>query len=202
MVSSLDGAAAAGGLSGSIGGAGDRLMFGAIRRLADTIVVGAGTARAERYRMPPTGVRLIMVSRSLDLPDDLPALVTGREGGARPVIIAPSAAPADRAARLSVSAEVILVEDDPSPAAIISVAADLGAEVISCEGGPSLLAQFDEADLIDEWFVTIGNCVLSGAAPRILSGGAPSRRDLELVGLVEDDSTVFLRYLTTRDRLE
>ena len=66
---------------------------------------------------------------------------------------------------------------------------------ISCEGGPSLLAQFDEADLIDEWCVTIGQCVLSGLAGRILVGRPEQRHDLDLTSVLEHEGTLFLRYL-------
>src|SRR5207237_703238 len=49
MISSLDGAIAVNGRSGLLGGAGDRQVFHVLRSLADVILVGAGTARAERY---------------------------------------------------------------------------------------------------------------------------------------------------------
>src|SRR3954452_15153851 len=49
MISSLDGAIAVNGRSGLLGGPGDRQVFHALRSLADVILVGAGTARAEGY---------------------------------------------------------------------------------------------------------------------------------------------------------
>src|SRR5680860_874864 len=50
FVSTLDGAAyAADGLSGSLGGPADTRVFELLRSLADVIIVGAGTARAEGY---------------------------------------------------------------------------------------------------------------------------------------------------------
>jgi len=195
MVTSLDGAASAQGRSGSIGGPGDKALFGAIRRVADAIVVGAGTARTENYRMPAEPKLLVIVSRSLDLADDLPALVTGRETGRKPIVVAPRSAPADRIARLATSAELVLVDGDPTPTDAVEAAADRGARVISCEGGPSLLAQFVEDDLIDEWCVTVGHCVLSGTAARILAGRPEQRRDVVLTSVLEHEGTLFLRYL-------
>src|SRR5262245_36804108 len=56
MVTSLDGAVAIDGRSGALGGPGDHLVFHALRSLADVILVGAATVRAERYgpvRLPP-----------------------------------------------------------------------------------------------------------------------------------------------------
>ncbi len=50
MIASVDGAVALDGRSGGLSGAADRLVFTVLRSLADVIVVGAGTARAELYR--------------------------------------------------------------------------------------------------------------------------------------------------------
>ena len=51
FVSTLDGAATgADGRSGSINTGADREVFALLRALADVVVVGAGTARAEGYR--------------------------------------------------------------------------------------------------------------------------------------------------------
>lgn len=49
MISSVDGAASHAGRSGALGGQGDKGVFAVLRCLADVILVGAGTMRAERY---------------------------------------------------------------------------------------------------------------------------------------------------------
>src|SRR5690606_14940003 len=49
FVSSVDGAATHNGLSAGLGSPADRRVFDLLRRLADVIVVGAGTVRAEGY---------------------------------------------------------------------------------------------------------------------------------------------------------
>src|SRR3954453_308997 len=49
MIASLDGGATADGKSGSLGGSADRAIFVQLRQLADVILVGAGTVRAENY---------------------------------------------------------------------------------------------------------------------------------------------------------
>src|ERR1700683_4935867 len=49
MIASVDGAVSVDGRSGGLSGAADRLVFKVLRSLADVIVVGAGTARAEHY---------------------------------------------------------------------------------------------------------------------------------------------------------
>ena len=53
MITTLDGAATGpDGLSGTIGGAADKALFGALRGRADVVLVGAGTARDEGYHRP------------------------------------------------------------------------------------------------------------------------------------------------------
>src|SRR5215207_10132103 len=49
FVSSIDGAATRDGLSGGLGGAADKRLFELLRRVADVVVVGAGTVRDEGY---------------------------------------------------------------------------------------------------------------------------------------------------------
>src|SRR4051812_31971693 len=49
MIASLDGGATADGKSGGLAGPGDRAVFTHMRLLADVILVGAGTVRAENY---------------------------------------------------------------------------------------------------------------------------------------------------------
>ena len=63
MVSTVDGAATGEGRrSGAINNAADKGVFDTLRGLADAVVVGAGTARAEGYR--PAAVPIVLVSRS------------------------------------------------------------------------------------------------------------------------------------------
>ena len=54
MVASTDGAASADGRSGGLSGRADKEIFGLLRSLADVVLVGAGTARAEHYRPAQT----------------------------------------------------------------------------------------------------------------------------------------------------
>ena len=49
FIASLDGGATVGGTTGRLGGPGDRALFSLLRELADVILVGAGTVRAEDY---------------------------------------------------------------------------------------------------------------------------------------------------------
>jgi riboflavin biosynthesis pyrimidine reductase len=49
MIATVDGAAALHGRSGALGGPADKALFALLRSLADVILVGAGTVRAEGY---------------------------------------------------------------------------------------------------------------------------------------------------------
>ena len=125
MIASVDGAVTVGGASGGLGSPADRAVFSAARACADWILAGAGTVRAERYRLPrPSAAAraarlaagrserpgLAVVSASLDLDPDLPMLTDRRPGEARPLILTGPDAPADRAERLAETAEVVRLE--------------------------------------------------------------------------------------------
>src|ERR1700726_790188 len=49
MIARVDGAASAERRSGGLGGRADKTVFSALRSLADVVLVGSGTMRAERY---------------------------------------------------------------------------------------------------------------------------------------------------------
>src|SRR5215218_10725298 len=77
MVSTVDGAASGeDGLTGSINNEPDQRVFSLLRELADVIVIGAGTARAEGY--PPLAKPTVVVSRSGEVPDTMRGAGVGR----------------------------------------------------------------------------------------------------------------------------
>lgn len=212
MVGSADGAASIDGLSGSLGGEGDRRMFHAIRSLADVILVGAGTARSEGYRSPREGPgsslrtgagqrtspRLALVSRSLDL-DGIPALEAGAvEDPARlPYVICPADADPGRAADLNGRAEVLPCGSGGEvdlEQAIVELG-HRGEHIISCEGGPTLLGQLVDSDLIDEWLLTMSPTIVAGSAGRIVAGGRSAVRRLVLDRVMVQGDELFCRYL-------
>ena len=79
FVSTVDGAAqGSDGKSGGINNAADKAVFDTLRGLADAVVVGAGTARAEGYR--PAAVPIVVVTRS----GDVPPLLRGADAGSGP----------------------------------------------------------------------------------------------------------------------
>jgi 5-amino-6-(5-phosphoribosylamino)uracil reductase len=211
MVASLDGAITIDERSGGLGGEADRAMFFALRHVADVILVGAGTARAEDYgpaRAPATVraaraargqaelPRLAVVTRSLDL--DPSARLFGDPEN-RPYVITHQAAPAARVAALSEVAEVLQLGDDAVDlvAAAERLRAD-GAGVVTCEGGPALNGDLIAHDLVDEWALTLAPLLVSGDAGRSSRGPVPDPRRFELARLLESDGELLGRWVRVR----
>jgi riboflavin biosynthesis pyrimidine reductase len=185
MIASADGAAALNGRSGGLSGASDRRVFSVLRSLADVILVGAGTARAERYRpvrlneawprlrvgrapTPP----LAVVTAGLNLDPDGP-LLAAAPGLARTIVLTTQAAPAERVAAAGRHADVIMAgREMVSPAEAVAALAERGHLRILVEGGPSLLGQFTADGLLDELSLTYSPMLAGGLAGRIIAGPA------------------------------
>ncbi len=195
MVSSLDGAIARDdGVSGGLGGAPDGVMFSALRRRADAVVVGAGTARAERYRPLRDGLLVVVTgSGSIDL--ELPLFT---EPGPRPLVVTGSRADADALDRLRTVADVVVVDHERvPPAAVIDVVAARGIDVVLLEGGPTLNGLFAEADLIDEWNLTVAPLLVAGGSGRAAVGPWTGRA-FALDRVWASDEHLFCRHLRRR----
>lgn len=212
MVTSADGAAAVGGVSGPLGGAADRVAFGRLRAACDAVVVGAGTVRAEDYAAPtgdaarraertaaglapiPT---LVVVSGRLDLPADHRVFSSP---AARVVVVTHAEAPTDRRAALSEVAEVVTIGDHAVDLpALVGWCHEEGLDAVLCEGGPALAGAFAAADLVDELFVTVSPTLVGGHASRLVVGPElDPPTDLDLVGLQRHHAEVLLRYRVRR----
>jgi riboflavin biosynthesis pyrimidine reductase len=193
MVHSIDGATAAAGRSGGLAGPGDRRLFHLIRNQADTILVGAATVRTERYH--PTEQQLVVVSRSLDLPRDLP-LFTDPARGPRPVVATTEDADPDAADALSECAEIWrLGRDGVDLVALLSRLGATGAERVLCEGGPRLLGELVSRVDVDEWFVTTGGSLVGGPTSGLLHGAVPRHGLVRLRHVLVHDNDVFAHYL-------
>jgi riboflavin biosynthesis pyrimidine reductase len=196
-VASIDGAYAVAGRSGPLGGAADKQVFHALRAASDAILVAAGTARTERYGRPtlnsaPAGAvapRLVIVSRSLRIPQDQPFL---RGEGPDPLVLHPEDADTGSVppgvelrgvgtSQVDLTSAVRLLRED-------------GVGQLLCEGGPHLLGQLFRADLVDELFLTVSP-LLSGGPDVGLMG--PTLQDLTPMTLhrvLEQDGFLFLTY--------
>ena len=192
FVATVDGAAEGGdGTSGSINNAADNRVFHLLRDLADVIVVGAGTVRAEGYR--PNVKPLVVVTRSGELP---PTLLEGDTS--RLHLATGSLAPGLERARSVLGDRVLVLgEEAPDPAALRVALEDAGYGSILCEGGPHLAADLLAAGLVDELCSTVVPALVGGSHARIAEG-APVAVPLDLHSLLEADSTLLARWLVRR----
>lgn len=188
FVTTIDGAAHdSEGVTGSLGGTADEQVFAMLRDMADVIVVGAETARTEKYG--PAETPIVVVSHSLNLP---PRLV---QPG---IIVATTAdAPARRVHRIRAAGVEVLTFGVGALAwpDLLDELAKRGWLKVLCEGGPTLFGELIEADLIDELCLTVAPVLAAGDAPRIarsVSAVAHAMR-LELAQPVGD--VLFTRWI-------
>jgi riboflavin biosynthesis pyrimidine reductase len=213
MISSADGAADLDGRSGGLGGPADRMIFFVLRSLADVILVGAGTARAERYR--PVGVTdvwaglrpetapapaLAVISTTLDLTGS--RLLEGGQDhpGSHTIMLTSASARSSAVAEVSKHAEVIVAGDRAVDiGAAVSALAARQYHSILVEGGPHLLGQLEQADLLDELCLTISPVLAAGKSSRIAVSDTPVAAGLRLAHVLADDDYLFARYIRARD---
>lgn len=215
MVASVDGAAAGPDTrTASLSGPADRALFRVLRSIADVVLAGAGTVRAENYgaaklpaelvearvaRGQPPRPRMAVASGSLRL-DPTARFFTDAPADQRPIVLTAASPVANPAARedLAAVAEIHEVGERSIdwPTGFGLLRDHYGANIVLVEGGPTLNAQLVEYDLIDELCLCISPQFLGGPALRIVAGGnPPSPLRLRLDRVVEDDSFLFLRYL-------
>jgi riboflavin biosynthesis pyrimidine reductase len=208
FVASADGAAYVNGLSGGLSSAADKRVFGVLRVLADVILVGAGTARAEEYK--PARRRdslaslregrtatepIALVTRTLGLNLASP-LFTGAPPDARTMVITCEASDPDLRAETAKVADVIVAGDEAVDlAAAVSELAGRGLTRVLCEGGPTLFGDLNAAGLADELCLSLSPTLAGPGAGRIISGEHAAARPLTLHQVIAaDDGFLFCRY--------
>lgn len=210
MITSVDGAAAAGGLSAGLQVPGDTAVFTALRDLADIVLVGWSTASAESYgpvrlddprrvaraRFGLTApVPLAVVSRSLAI--DPGAGVFAADAQARTLVITCASSDPGRRAELAAVADVLICgADDIDYPAVVRALAERGWHRVLCEGGPRILSAVLRSGVLDELCLTVSPKLVGPGSVRIVAGeewrGEP--RPLRLAGLLEDGGALFARY--------
>jgi riboflavin biosynthesis pyrimidine reductase len=205
FISSADGGTAIEGKSSRLGDEDDKAVFAALRAMPDIILVGATTVEAENYH--PVTLDESRRQRRLEAGlTEAPvlAIVSGRlsfdpelrvfsDPEHRPIVITgPEADPA-KLALLGDAADVIILEEVTAAGILKRLGA---ANVILCEGGPSLVGQFVAGGLVDELNLSIAPMLIGGASSRIARGPSADppidmRFDRGLLG----ERLVFLRYL-------
>lgn len=208
FVASADGAVSVAGVSAGLSSPADKRVFGILRDLADVVLVGAGTVRAEDYGYPRHGPSRRARRRELGRAE-LPAfaVVSGSlnldprsrfftEAQVRPLVLTGDEPPADRRAALVDVAEVVTLGADLT--GLPAVLAERGLPRILCEGGPALLGQLTAAGVLDELCLTVAP-LLAGAGPGRISAGPPyPPRAMTLRHVLAEDGMLFLRYALDR----
>jgi 5-amino-6-(5-phosphoribosylamino)uracil reductase len=207
MVSTLDGKATiewrTKGLSTEL----DRQLFHQLRTQVDAVLIGAGTARAERYGRIAKSDELrqkrvaeglapeplaVVASARLNLPVDLPLL---QEPEQEVVIATGSDAElSGTAARI----EYFRTGDD-LPLLMSRLRDERGVRSILCEGGPTLNFHLLAAGLVDELFLTLNPKLSGGAAALTIVAGRDlvEPTELELVSVSEGGGDLFTRWRVT-----
>ena len=205
MVTSLDGSVTdREGRSGGLGGAADLEVFRTLRALADVVLVGAGTVRAERYgphRLRadlrerraadgrPAPAPIAVVTRSLDLDAAAPLF----RDAVTPTILVTSYAAARTGALHRFRAEALVAgEDEVDLVAALRALREHGPSIL-CEGGPTLNRGLLDAGLVDELCITFAPHVVGVAGlPAFAPGGGP--HPFALTSALEQDGELLLRY--------
>jgi riboflavin biosynthesis pyrimidine reductase len=187
FISSLDGSVQGpDGRAGGIATPSDQHVFALHRALADAVVVGAGTARAEGYRAvdlqpwqrelrqslglaPFPALVVVTASARLD-----PAMATPVEGDGGPVVVLTTAGrPAAELAPLrEAGIDVREAGEQLDLATALDRLAGEGWPRLLCEGGPGLHRALLAAGLVDELSLTLAPVVVGGEGIRSTSGSA------------------------------
>jgi len=208
FVQSIDGAATLDGRSGGLSDAADQRRFELLRRVADAVIVGAGTVRIEGYgplRVSEPSVRwrvahgmsehplFVIVSGSLGLD---PASRIFTEARVRPIIVTRAdAAGASSRARFDAVAELIAVGDaQVDLLAALAAVRDRGLTRLLCEGGPALFGSLLAVDAVDELCVTMAPQLDAGDAMRIARGPLAAPRGMRLAEVLKSGDALLLRY--------
>lgn len=210
FVTTLDGHATGGdGLSGSINSAADKQVFDVLRAMADVVVVGAGTVRAEGYgRLRTQDPELLEVRRGAGRADhpvlavvtasgDLPEKVLAEESDTGDLLVLCADAVAhDLTAQLGPHTVLPCGTDLVEPTRAVDALRGRGLAQVLTEGGPHLLGGWLQADVVDELCLTLRPVVVGGTGPRIVeaAAGTPALAHFELQHVLEVESDLMLRY--------
>jgi riboflavin biosynthesis pyrimidine reductase len=188
MVGGLDGSAAITGRVGALSDETDARLFREMRSLADVILVGAETVRRERYGA--AAPRIAVVTRSMQLDWSLDLFTSGRG-----IVVTCEAAPGDRLDEAREHAEVIVVGTaSVDLRGAIAALAEREADVVLCEGGPTLLGELVSLDLLDELCLTIAPVMGGDPLPIAVSPTPGDLTRFQLAHVARHAHTLFLRY--------
>jgi 5-amino-6-(5-phosphoribosylamino)uracil reductase len=173
-------------------------VFRVLRELADVVLVGAGTVRAENYggarrptrgRATPPPIAVVTGSAALD-----PGSRLFTDTAVPPLVLTLESAPAERRAALRDAGGEVVVLPRLTPDAVLAELAGRGLHRVLCEGGPTLFGALQTADAVDELCLTLSPLVAGGTAGRIARGPDGPPREMTLAGVLHAEDTLLLRY--------
>ncbi len=180
-----------------------------LRALSDVVLVGATTARNENYRQPKAREefsflnrkppRLAVVSSSLEFDTSTPLFSGALE---KTIIInVGSNMPSAELSQVAQVVELPIGASTPEVFAetLIAHLSDLGLPKVTCEGGPSLLAQLLAAHAVDEYDLTISPIHVGGIP--LWSNALPKPSEWEEVASATSGAFKFKRLFLNRKTL-
>jgi len=203
MIASLDGGSTVDGRSAGLGNAQDERLFSILRDLADVILVGSGTVRAERYGGVFLDARRRARRQRWGLSPAAPpiAVVTARgldpesplftETDTPPVVITTEIA-ADRVP--DGITKIITGHDRVNLSVAVSALGVAGHRRVHCEGGPALLASLIADNLLDECCLTIAPLLLGERSTALVPVDLRDPVRWTLSGAMIGGSHLFTRY--------
>ncbi|MDQ4138587.1 MAG: dihydrofolate reductase family protein [Actinomycetota bacterium] len=211
FISSVDGSATVRGHSGGLSDPMDQRILRLLRRLADVLVVGAGTIRVEGYagelldepgltwraaHGKPPNPPVAVVSGTLRLDPQAHFFTTAPSP---PLVYTTERADPRKRAQLREVAEVVIAGvDTVDPRRVVDDLTERGHQRIHSEGGPKLFGSFQEAGVVDSLCLTLSPTLVGGLGARVTAWADEHAMPLELVHVLRSGSMLFLRYRVLR----
>lgn len=171
FVGSLDGSVAVDGRSRALSGPADLAVFRALRTVADAVLVGGGTARAEDYG-PVLHSAAARQWRAMHGRSPQALLVVITRTGRLPLraLAGPLLVVAPEATAVPEGVDVLRAGGESADLAeAVHQLQERGLTRLLCEGGPSLLRDLLDTGLVDELCLTCAPALV-GAGPRLVEG--------------------------------
>ena len=211
MIVSQDGHfVGAGDSSRDLTGESDLKLLLLLRSLSDVVLVGATTARNENYRQPKVREefsflnrkppRIAVVSASLEFDTSSPLFFDAQEKTI--VINVGNKLPSTELLEIAQVIDLPQTEDSTSKVfaeTLIANLSDLGLPKVTCEGGPTLLAQLIAAQVVDEYDLTISPIHVGGTP--LWSNALPKPSEWEEVSSATSGEFEFKRLFFCRETL-
>jgi riboflavin biosynthesis pyrimidine reductase len=196
LITSVSGSAiGSDGTSDTLTNSADRALLGVIRMLADVVLVGAASVRAEGYFVPRRAA-LAVVTAGGDLSGHR-ITMTGQRGPL--LVLCPASASANVRRTLgAVEATIVELPDAGGVIAATDIVGALHADgyrSIVCEGGPNLAAHLVRAGVVDEACLSTSP-LLNGSRVPLFGDADIESVPLELTQLLTDNASgLYARWL-------